>query len=93
MKKEWKDHSGRPVVWLSDDANEFDGFASQMTSRFGAPTERLDGLDQRYWDFSVGQVTMVLHGDAMAGISLHVEDGTQDEQLRSIGGWLLKTKT
>lgn len=93
MKKEWKDHSGRLTVWLSDDADDFDAFAHQMTSQFGGPTKRLDGLDQRYWDFSVIRVTIVLHGDTMAGVSIHVEDGSQDELVRSIADALLKAKS
>jgi hypothetical protein len=93
MKREWNDHSGRQTVWLSHDANDFDVFADQMTSRFGAPTDQLDGLDQRYWDFSVERVTIVLHGDTMAGVSIHVEDGSQDDLLRAIAGSLLKAKS
>ena len=92
MRKEWKDFSGRLTVWLSDDANDFDAFAHKMTSRFGAPTERLDGLDQRYWDFSLNHASLVLNGDTMVGLSIHVDDGSQDDLLRSIAGSLLKAK-
>ena len=93
MKNERKDHSGRLTARLSDDADDFDAFAHQMTLRFGAPTERLDGLDQRYWDFSVNRGAIVLHGDTIAGVSIHVEDGSQDDLLRSIAGSLLKAKS
>ena len=90
--KEWKDHSGRLTVWLSDDGDDFGLFARQIISRFGQPTERLDGLDQRYWDFAVAGATVVLHSDAMAGVSIHVEDGTHDNDLRAIGDWLMKER-
>jgi hypothetical protein len=90
--REWKDHSGRLTVWLSDDGDDFGPFAHQMISRFGQPTVRLDGLDQRYWDFAVPGATVVLHSDTMAGISIHVEDGTHDNDLRSIGEWLTKER-
>jgi hypothetical protein len=46
--------------------------------------EQLDGLDQRYWDYDVDGSRVVLHSDPMAGISLHVEDGSRDDLLRGI---------
>ncbi len=93
MTKEWKDQSGRLTIWLSDDADDFNVFAHEMTSRFGAPTERLDGLDQRYWNFSVDGGTVVLHGDALAGVSIHTEDGPLDDLLHSIASSLLQAKS
>jgi len=90
---EWKDHSGLLTVWLSDDVNDFDAFAHKMTSWFGAPTARLDAHDQRYWDFSLNQTSIVLHGDTMVGLTIHVEDGSQDDLLRSIARGLLTAKT
>jgi hypothetical protein len=92
MMKEWKDFSGRLSVWLSDDCNDFGAFARLMTSRFGQPAKRLDGLDQHYWDFTVAGVTVVLHSDTFAGVSIHVEDGTRDDQLRSISESLMKDR-
>ena len=88
--KEWKDFSGRLTVWLSDNGNDFEVFARQMISHFGQPAERVDSLDQRYWDFYANGLTFVLHADTFSGVSIHVEDGTHDEELRAIGEWLMK---
>lgn len=87
--KEYRDSSGRLSIELSGNCGEFDSFAKRMISRFGDPIERLDGLDQRYWDFRVDGVTLVIHADTFAGVSIYVEDGTRDEMLRSIAETLM----
>lgn len=49
----------------------FDRFASTLVERLGAvPGERLDGLDQRYWSFSVRGLRVTLHLEHYLGISL-----------------------
>ncbi|MBX7102430.1 MAG: hypothetical protein K1X57_00010 [Gemmataceae bacterium] len=50
----------------------------------GKCLQRLDGIDQRYWDFEVDGATVVLHSDVFAGISLHIEDGSRDDLLRRV---------
>jgi hypothetical protein len=39
--------------------------------------ERLDGLDQRYWDFSVDNVVFTLHQEHYLGISLWITPESQ----------------
>jgi len=94
--KEYKDASSRLSVVLSDlDSNIlFRKFADRLTTEFNAKIlEKLDGLDQRYWDFDVNGTIVVLHSDAMAGISIYVEDGSNDDLLRKIAENLLKLKS
>ena len=50
----------------------------------GKRIQRLDGLDQSYWDYDIEGTRIVLHSDVFAGISLHVEDGSRDDLLRRV---------
>jgi len=90
--KENRDASNRLSIDLSnlDTDSLFQKFADQIITEFNAKvTEKLDGLDQRYWDFDVDGSTLVLHADPMVGISIHIEDGTNDNLLRKIAKTLL----
>lgn len=93
--KEYRGASNRLSIDLSDLDSDilFRKFADRLTTEFDAKiTDKLDGLDQRYWDFDVGGTILVLHSDAMAGISIHVEDGSDDNLLRKIAETLMKLK-
>jgi hypothetical protein len=81
-----RDASNRLYFVLSHEEADFGVFAKRMISLHGKPIQRLDDPlgDQRYWDFGVGGTTVVLHSDVMAGVSIHVEDGTHEELLREI---------
>ena len=90
--KEYKDASNRLAIDLSDLDSDilFRKFADRLTTEFDAKiSEKLDGPDQRYWDFDVDGTFLVLHSDAMAGISIHVADGTNESLLRNIASKLL----
>ena len=89
--REYRDFSNRLSFDLSDDHGDFSIFAERMVSLHGSPTDNLSGLDQNYWDFNVGGVTLVLHSDTMAGVSIYVEDGTHEALLRTIAKKLLET--
>jgi hypothetical protein len=94
--KEYKDASNRLSIELSDSNSNilFRKFADRLTTEFNAKiSEKLDGLDQRYWDFDVNGTIVVLHSDGMAGISIHVEDGSNDNLVREIAKTLLKLKS
>ena len=94
--KEYKDASNRLSIELSDLNSDilFRKFADRLATKFDAKiSEKLDGPDQRYWDFDVNGTIVVLHSDAMAGISIHVEDGSNDNLLRKIAENLLKLKS
>jgi hypothetical protein len=83
--KEYRDASGRFSIDLGDDGPMFRVYASRLEDRCGGKrVQRLDGLDQSYWDYDVGGTTVVLHSDVFAGISLHVEDGSRDDLLRRV---------
>jgi hypothetical protein len=87
--REYRDASNRLSVDLSDDQDDFGAIAENMISLHGKPVDKASGLDQRYWDFDVNGVTVVLHCDVFAGVSIHVEDGTHDGLLREIVGKLM----
>ncbi|MFC1524172.1 DUF3630 family protein [Thermodesulfobacteriota bacterium] len=85
--KESRDASNRLSIELAEsDSNIlFKKFAKRLVSEFNAEiVEKLDGLDQRYWDFGVSGTIVVLHSDNYMGISVHVENGTNDNLLRQI---------
>lgn len=44
----------------------------------GCWKERLDGLDQRYWDLLVGERTLTLHLEHYLGISVVIPDSADD---------------
>ncbi len=45
--------------------------------------QKINGLDQWYWDFQLEGVTIVLYLEHYLGICVYVEDGTHEELLRS----------
>jgi hypothetical protein len=92
MMREYRDVSRRLSIELSGDGEEFGVFADRMISLHGVPVEKVSGLDQRYWDFDVDGVTIVLHSDTMAGVSIHVDDGTHEEVLRALANELKENK-
>ncbi len=86
--KEYKDASNRLSIELAATDSDilFQKFAQALSSEFnGQLAEKLDGLDQRYWDFDINGTTIVLHSDVFTGISVHVQDGSNDKLLRQIG--------
>jgi hypothetical protein len=60
-------------IRISENANWalFEKFAQTIASEFEAKiTERIDGLDERYWDFRIGEIALTLHLQHYLGISL-----------------------
>lgn len=96
--KEYKDASDRLSIKLTDSDSSalFNQFAQRLVAKFHAEIiEKLDGLDQRYWDFKIEdteETIVVLHSDNYMGISVHVENGSNDNLLRQIATELLKIK-
>ena len=83
--KEYFDTSGRLSITIGDDAALFDVVAARLERIYRRqPHQRLHGVEQRYWDYDLEGVTVVLHSDAFAGVSIYVEDGTHDAFLRRI---------
>ena len=90
--KEHKDASDRPLIELSDLDSDllFRKLADRLKNVFNAKIiEKVEGVDQRYWDFDVDGTIVVLHSDPMAGISIHIEDGSNENLLRKIASMLL----
>jgi hypothetical protein len=82
---EHRDASGRLTFILHDDDRHFESYMSRLEQRCKAKiVEKLEDIDQRWWDYDIESVIVVLHSDPMAGISIHVEEGSHDEMLRSI---------
>ncbi len=91
--KEYRDASNRLSIDLSGEADDFEVFADRMTVLHGKPVDKVFGLDQRYWDFNVNGITVVLHSEHFLGVSIHVEDGTNEELLREIAHQLTDKET
>jgi hypothetical protein len=92
--REHHDASGRLSIELGDDGPMFGVYASRLEEICkGKRVERLDGLDQSYWDYNVEGTTIVLHSDVFAGISLHVEDGSRDDLLRRVAAQITEPAT
>jgi len=91
--REYKDSSGRLSIDLSDSASWFlfRWYAWQIKKKFNAKIiGKLNDVDQRWWDFKVKDKIVVLHSESIIGISIHIEDGTNDGLLREIVATLLK---
>jgi hypothetical protein len=70
------DDRGR-VVSISSSADWalFDEIAHALSLETGGTwVERLDGLDERYWDLRIGEATVTLHLQHYLGIMLFAED-------------------
>jgi hypothetical protein len=89
--KEYIDASGRLSIDLDNDDRRFMLYASRLKDKIKARLiQKLESPDQRYWDYDFDGVTVVLHCDVFAGISLHVKDGSHDEILRDLADQLSK---
>jgi hypothetical protein len=74
----WKNE--RFDVAISDDADWmlFNGVADAILNKFsGKLVERIDGLDERYWDIEIGGSVVTLHLQHYLGISLFAETRQQ----------------
>lgn len=78
---------GRREVIITDgrDDERFLVVAEWLRSELGGELlERLDGPDQRYWDFRVGDKIIILHSEHYLGVSLHSKDSQADDLLAEI---------
>lgn len=85
----WKDE--RCEAAISDDADWllFNGVADAILSKFkGQLVERLDGLDERYWDIEIGGRIITLHIQHYLGIMLFPEEKRGNDLIREVGGYL-----
>lgn len=85
----WKDE--RIEVAISDDSDWqlFNAVADAILSRFkGKLVERLDGLEERYWDVEIQGRIVTLHLQHFLGIVLFAQTSEANELIREIGGYL-----
>ena len=85
----WKDE--RIEVAISDDADWrlFNGVADAILTRFsGKVVERIDGLDERYWDIEIRGGTLTLHLQQYVGISLFSQNKEANDLIRKVGEYL-----
>jgi hypothetical protein len=75
------DPRGRREVIITDgrDDERFLAVAGWLRTELGAELlERLDGPEQRYWDFRVGDMIITLHSEHYLGVSLYTKDSQAD---------------
>ncbi|MBK8945756.1 MAG: hypothetical protein IPM32_10885 [Ignavibacteriae bacterium] len=88
IMKEHRDASNKLSIELSNtmDDHLFVCLSDTIIKEFKAKiTNKLDGIDQHYWDFNIRENKIVLHSDSMAGISIYAENDSDTELLRKIG--------
>ncbi|MBH3362206.1 DUF3630 family protein [Pseudomonas sp. URMO17WK12:I11] len=69
------------TIEVSEKANWklFEGVARVLEEGLGGQwKEKLDGLDQRYWDLLVDEHTLTLHLEHYIGISVLIPDSADD---------------
>ena len=82
---ERRDFSGRLYIEIDSDCRNFGQYTSRMESEANAKLiQKLNGLEQQYWDYQIDGTTIVLHADTFAGVSIHIEDNSNDTLLRSV---------
>jgi len=85
----WKDE--RCEAAISDDADWmlFNGVADAILRRFkGKLVERVDGLEERYWDIEIRGKIVTLHLQHYLGISLFAEKNEENDLIREVGEYL-----
>ena len=66
-------------LFRNSDELIFELIANQLAEVFKVQWKtKLDGLDQRYWDFEFKGATLTLHLEHFLGISLFIEKSTKD---------------
>ena len=85
MNVEWRDETWANgtskrtiIVSRSSDWSLFDRIARELGERFrGTWSERLDGLDERYWDLDARGGKITLHLQHYLGISVSMAHGLE----------------
>jgi len=76
---------------ITDEADwaEFERLAETIRDGFEAQIiERLDGLDERYWDLEISGQTITLHLQHFLGICVFAESAEAEPLVREIGAFL-----
>ena len=81
----------RLEIEISDDADWqlFKRVADAILNKFrGKLVERLDGLDERYWDLEIGDSLVTLHLQHYLGIALFAASKEANDLIQQIGEYL-----
>jgi hypothetical protein len=90
MKVRYLSTNGRCEAYIGDDIDWclFNGIADAILRKFkGKLVEKLDGVDERYWDIEIGEKIVTLHYH-YTDISVCSENAESDDLVREIGGYL-----
>lgn len=96
MLVKYSTEGGRTEAHLAGRADWklFDRVADLIGKEFNCrPVEKLDGLDQRYWDLAFGDVKLTLHLEHYSGISLFAAKDNENisaanQLVQKIGAYL-----
>jgi len=67
----------------------FNNVATLIIKKFqGRLVEKLDGLDQRYWDIEVEGEILTLHSEHYLGITLSPTNREANEVVKAVGNYL-----
>jgi hypothetical protein len=92
MKIEYKTRNGKTEAILSEESDWelFDEIANLITKEFNVKwVGKADGLDQRYWDFEIENLKLILHLEHYLGIRLFpTKDDNANHLVQRIGNYL-----
>jgi hypothetical protein len=68
-------------IFRDSDGSVFESIADELTEVFNIQWKtKLDGFDQRYWDFRFKGITLTLHLEHSLGISIFVKKPEMDRE-------------
>ncbi len=68
-------------LFRDSDRSIFQSIANELSEAFNVRWKaKVDGLDQRYWDFEFKGTTLTLHLEHFLGISIFVEKSDTDSE-------------
>lgn len=74
--------TGLLEVWVSRNPDDFRDWAKRVKSLLdGRWTEKLDDLDESYWDLKVGELTVTVHRQHYLGVSVFSENSPSHRRL------------
>ena len=87
MFNRYLDESGNFNIEISNESNNryFEYIANSLEKELGALiVTKLDGVEQRYWDFKIKDIVFCLHQDNFLGISLFATEERAKAFLASV---------
>ena len=82
----WKDGRCEALISEDPDGRLFNGVADAILTKFnGQLVERLDGLEERYWDIDIGGKIVTLHLQHYLGIVLFPTNNEGNDLVLEVG--------